>query len=75
MTLTQAQEIVKILNDDGVEAEVYENYSGRCMYGATCTGIVCDDPIAVGMAAVKAGVDGGSRPKRQDHLGKSLIIY
>lgn len=38
----------------GVDAKVYEDYSGRFMYGQTCPGIVCDDPVAVGFAAAKS---------------------
>ena len=75
MTLEQAKKIVEILKDEGIEAEVYEDYSGRFMYGQTCPGIVCDDPVAVGFAAAKADVTGRDRPKRQDQLGKSLIVY
>lgn len=75
MTLDQAKKIVEILNDEGVEARVYENYSGRGMYGATCTGIVCDDPVSVGAAASRARVKKADRPRRSDNLGRSLIIY
>ncbi len=75
MTLEQAKKIVAVLEAEGIEASVYENYSGRCMYGATCTGIVCDDLIAVGHAAGKAKVKMADRPKRHDNLGLSMIIY
>jgi len=75
MTLEQAKKIVAILGEDGIEARVYENYSGRGMCGMTCTGIVCDDPVAVGYAAGKAKVPMGDIPKRRDSMGMSKIIY
>ena len=42
MDVKVAQKIVGILDNMGVEAEIYEDYSGRGMYGKTTTGIVCD---------------------------------
>lgn len=29
--------------DQGIQAELYENYSGRSMYGSTTTGVTIDD--------------------------------
>ena len=29
------------------DLEFYEDYSGRCMYGRQCVGIICDDVIGV----------------------------
>lgn len=37
-----AEKLVEMLNNEGDEAEVYEGYSGRGMYGKTTTGVVCD---------------------------------
>ena len=46
------------LEDDGYEAEVRENYSGRGMYGRETVGIVTSAPgTMVGAAVCKAMVD------------------
>lgn len=69
-------------NEDIVE--LYENYSGRFMYGNTCIGFVCS-PANLFMAKVRLAeyltsneidkaleiVDGCS----QDELGLDVIIY
>jgi len=75
MTKAQAEKIVEVLAEDGVEASVREEYSGRCMYGATCVAIICDDPMAVGFAAGKARIPSKDRPKRQDNMGRSMVLY
>lgn len=71
----------------GYEASVHENYSGRGMYGDTCTGIVCDaaGPI-VGWAICEAWWethdvnDDGPCPRkfipaRSDSMGREMIYY
>ncbi len=52
----------------------YDRYSGRCMDGARCPGIVCRPGQApsVRAAARKAGIRGVAR---QDSMGRDLIIY
>lgn len=75
MTKAQAEKIVKVLEEDGIEASIRDDYSGRCMYGATCVAIVCDDPMAVGYAAGKARIPSKDRPKRQDNMGLSMVLY
>jgi hypothetical protein len=63
----------------GVDAKVYEDYSGRFMYGQTCPGIVCDDPVAVGFAAAKADVTGiaswerSARPLRRSAMSLRCV--
>lgn len=47
-----ANTLVEILSDDGVEAQIYENYSGRGMFGKTTTGIVIDCQIGDVLALV-----------------------
>lgn len=42
MELEQATEVMHFLQDAGYEAELYENYSGRAMYGKTTTGVTTD---------------------------------
>lgn len=39
-----AQKLVSFLTDAGEEAKLYENYSGRFMYGSTTTGVVIEQP-------------------------------
>jgi len=36
------------------DAKIYEDYSGRGMYGETTTGIVCSNPMAVTEALIEA---------------------
>lgn len=75
MTKEQAEKVVAILEKEGIEASVYENYSGRCMFGATCVGIVCGDLLAVGSAMAKAKIPAKDRPRRQDNMGLDMIVY
>lgn len=41
MELELAKKLVELLEDSGEEASLYEEYSGRCMYGRTTAGVVC----------------------------------
>ena len=68
---------------DGNELSYTTDYSGRCMYGRTCFGIVCDDipSTLVQVVDVVRDCDGiGNaydvlgRP-RFDSLGLSKILY
>lgn len=55
-----AEAIVQEMENNGVDAEIRESYSGRGMYGKTTTGIVCDDPVVVGFyAGICAGIAEG----------------
>lgn len=42
MELKEANEIIARLEDEGFEANLYEGYSGRCMYGKTTYGVTTD---------------------------------
>jgi len=75
MTLEQAEKIVEALESDGYEASVRPTYSGRCMYGSTCVGIVCDDPLMVGVYAGKLDVPAEDIPRRRDNMGRGWIVY
>ena len=75
MTKAQAQKVVDILTDRGIEARMYEDYSGRGMYGATCPGIVCSDVVEVGAAIEAAKIPAKDRPGRRDSLGLNTIVY
>lgn len=50
MDISFAQFLVDNAND---HAEIYENYSGRGMFGSTTTGVVCDNPINLLLVAVE----------------------
>ena len=60
MTKAQAEKIVEVLAEDGVEASVREEYSGRCMFGATCVAIICDDPSKRSVSSTHPGISAGS---------------
>ena len=68
MDLEQAERIVAKMKMEGIDAEIYENYSGRGMYGDKCIGIVTDNVAAVGWAAGKAGLDWPDVPSRTDNM-------
>jgi hypothetical protein len=75
MTLEQATKIVEAIENDGGSASVYEEYSGRGMFGRTCVGIVTDSPESVGYAAAEVGVPKKDLPTRRDSMGRDLILY
>ena len=76
MTEEQAEEIVELMHDDGYQAEVYRSYSGRGMFGDTCTGIVTDNPALIGYYAAKTGsMLAKDIPTRRDNMGLGIIIY
>lgn len=66
MKLATAKAMVKRINERDGEgtARLYENYSGRCMYGSTTTGVV---------------LPGWAIPKRNKHrvdnMGLDMILY
>lgn len=37
------QEIAELIVENGYDMELYEDYSGRGMFGDTTTGVVCDN--------------------------------
>lgn len=53
------------------EGKLYEDYSGRAMFGKTCRGIVTDSPVYVVELAKQYGLTG----HRSDNMGKKAIIY
>jgi hypothetical protein len=73
----QAEAIVEWLLDEGFEATVYSNYSGRGMYGSTCPGIVAEAGLGpmIGYAAAKCDVPPECIPSRTDNLGLDFIYY
>ena len=75
MTFDEAEGIVDLMVDEGYEAEVRAEYSGRGMYGKTVVGIVADDIVLIGYFAAKAGVEIDDLPRRQDSMGTSIVVY
>jgi hypothetical protein len=90
-TLKIFETAVEMMNECGHDAEVYENYSGRSMYGKTTTGIVSDaaGPVIsyfIITAALEIYEDELENyqimdevfeiiPKRYDSMGLSTIYY
>ena len=78
MERERAEQIVEVLLENGVEASLYEDYSGRGMYGKTTTGIKCDsrDDVlyAAGIADQREGA-GWDPDLAVDRLGHGYIIY
>lgn len=52
----------------------YPDYSGRCMYGELCVGVVTPTPEAVG-AVIKAAKRRGLSGHMRDALGLGAVIY
>jgi hypothetical protein len=82
-----AEKLIEMLEDDGCEVTLRENYSGRGMYRKSTTGVVCDCDISHILALVISSAyefvdeDGGGEPLfnvrrlRSDSMGMSTIIY
>ena len=81
MDKDQAEKIVSTLKDEGYEAYVAEDYSGRGMYGSTCTGIVTDAPAIVVGYTMAGGFSEDDHihheqlPGRVDSMGLDTIYY
>lgn len=79
MTLEQATDLVaELAGEYGVNASVYEGYSGRGMFGRSVVGIILDstgDLITLGYAAAELEIPIGDLPQRTDSLGLGVIIY
>lgn len=74
MELSTAQQVVEKLEDNGIEAQVYEGYSGRGMFGRTTAGVQLnhrydmDDAEDICPELKLAKVS-------QDSLGLGVILY
>jgi len=83
MKLTQEQQdiITEFAEDNDIK--VYEQYSGRGMYGSKCFGLVGDDPVKMAMGlAVRLACDDNmelanrlSDCVRYDNMGLDSIVY
>ena len=75
MDVNNAKELVKILQDKGWEAELYENYSGRGMYGKTTTGVTTDARPNTMDALSEQGGELEDWDYRTDSMGLDYIYY
>ena len=78
------KEVAKIINNYCYgDCEIYEDYSGRGMYGRTTTGIKSDSSITSLLADVMEKADederemvaDAMRSMRSDNLGLGMIYY
>jgi hypothetical protein len=79
-----AEQLVDMLNEEGDEAEVYEGYSGRGMYGNSTTGVTCNSlgtllSIVISRANELVNNDGDpiyeTTEFSTDSMGRDTIIY
>jgi hypothetical protein len=76
MLLEHAIELVEFLESEGHEAELYENYSGRCMYGNTTTGVTTDARPCIMKDLEEEMETAGIEPDmRSDSMGLDYIYY
>lgn len=79
MTEEQAGYLTEILDHEGVEYELYPDYSGRCMYGSKTHGVVVNNLADVLVAALNCALDHDERPRftsfRYDNMGYDMILY
>lgn len=71
MTMTTAQKVAAIAAL--VEGTTYPGYSGRCMYGRTCWGVVCEHDQVKRAAA--SGKRRGLGAASSDNMGYQAIVY
>ncbi len=73
--MTEAQKIERIAERHADEDwNFYADYSGRCMFGARCPGIVCpsEDVSQVKSAVRKSGIKASAS---FDNMGRDMIVY
>ncbi len=79
-----AVKLVELMNDSGEEARLYEDYSGRGMFGEMTTGVVCSSInklLMVVIANASEFVDGDGyeifpyQSLKTDNLGLRTIVY
>jgi len=75
ITREQADDIAS-----GVDGEVYDDYSGRYMYGATCVGFsgdFTDFALAVAMSRVldEYELESLAEMVRSDSMGLGVVVY
>lgn len=90
MDRKDAEKAVEVLVDNGYEARVYEDYSGRGMFGATTTGVSTEASVGAvndlmreldeaeqeAEASFRSEISALLKlTKRYDQLGKGYIYY
>lgn len=84
-----AERLVQVMSDCGEEAELYERYSGRGMFGETTTGVVVESIATLLARVIECAhefVDhddeihdslyaGDHMNFKLDTLGRDMIIY
>lgn len=68
---TKSRRIDSLLCSVNCEASLYENYSGRSMYGKKCVGITTNNPTMIIEQAAQFGILGA----KLDSMGKDSIVY
>lgn len=70
--MTHDQKIAAIeATADAVGGTVRKSYSGRCMFGRTCYGIVCD----FAETCIEEAASRGLRGAKKDSMGLQAIVY
>ena len=72
MQLRNAERIADALEAEGVDVEIYEDYSGRGMFGSQTAGVVVKDPGSVELIMSQLGIEDS---QRRDNMGLSYIVY
>lgn len=74
--------IVQLIKDvaEEMDADFRSDYSGRCMYGRECVGVVTDQPFEFCLQlGINIGAQGDTSNQptdiRSDSMGRSTIIY
>ena len=80
MDKQRATDIVEYLQESGIEATLYEDYSGRGMYGKTTAAVVTDSATDVAfalgalIAAEKEEVPDLVQVQT-DGMGRQIVVY
>lgn len=72
MQLENAQKIVNALLNTGTDAELYEDYSGRGMFGAFTAGVVVKNAGSVEVIMHLLDIHDSCRT---DSMGLDVIVY
>ena len=77
MKLDDALTLIEFLEDEGYNATLYEDYSGRCMYGNVTVGVTTDmQPVE--MEEAEEQLEEGYQIDysfRSDNMGLDYIYY
>jgi len=72
----EATELVEFLQNEGYEAKLYEDYSGRGMYGNTTTGVTTDASPGTMESLEEEMEESEIDPSfRKDSMGLDYIYY